>query len=88
MNFLYRHRVILGVLCLVLVVVFTFGVCFLALSRTTAQAQNLVIVIDPGHGGIDGGVVGIETGTKESDINLSLSRILQEQLEEVGFSSC
>ena len=86
MSFFYRHRVALGFFAIALSVVFTFGVCFFALSRTAAQAQQrLTVVIDAGHGGIDGGVVGIETGTKESDINLSLSRILQEQFEEVGF---
>ena len=75
-----------GVVAIALFVVFTFGVCFFALSRTTAQAgQRLTVVIDAGHGGIDGGVVGIETGTKESDINLSVSRILQEAFEDVGF---
>lgn len=68
-----------------IVVVFAFGVCFFALAKTTAQAQNCVIVIDPGHGGIDGGVVGTETGVKESNINLSVARILQNQLEEIGF---
>lgn len=72
-------------LCVALAVVFTFGVCFFALSKTTAQAQSLVVVVDPGHGGIDGGVVGLETGTKESDINLAISRILQARLEESGF---
>ncbi len=86
MNFLYRHRVLLGFCCILLVVGVAFGVCFFALSRTAAQAQRLCIVIDAGHGGVDGGVVGIETGTKESDINLSLSRLLQEKFEELGFN--
>jgi len=86
MSFFYRHRVIFGMVCVCLAVILTFGVCFFALAKTAAQAQKTVIVIDPGHGGIDGGVVGIETGKKESDINLSVSRILQAQLEETGFT--
>lgn len=75
----------MGFLAILLSVVLTFGVCFFALSRTTAQTSRLVVVIDAGHGGIDGGVVGIETGKKESDINLSLSRILQTAFEDAGF---
>ncbi len=84
MNFLYRHRVVLGLVCLVLVVFVTFGFCFFALSRAAATIR-LTIVIDAGHGGVDGGVVGISTGTKESDINLSLSRLLQGEFEDAGF---
>ena len=43
------------------------------------------IVVDAGHGGIDGGVCGIATGTKESDINLAISYCVKEKLEDVGF---
>lgn len=68
-----------------LAVAVTFGVCFFALSRTAAEAQRLTVVIDAGHGGVDGGVVGLVTGTKESDVNLAVSRYLQEELEETGF---
>ncbi len=85
MNFFFRHRVALGFCAILLAVVFVFGVCFFALSRTAAETTRLVVVIDAGHGGVDGGVVGIETGTKESDINLSLSRILQSAFEDAGF---
>ncbi len=85
MNFFYRHRVAMGFLSIFLSVAMTFGICFFALSRTAAQTSRLVVVIDAGHGGIDGGVVGIETGKKESDINLSLSRILQTAFEDAGF---
>ena len=84
MNFFYRHRVALGFSCLILAVFVTLGICFFALSKTTGSIR-LTVVIDAGHGGIDGGVVGIETGTKESDVNLSMSRLLQKELEEAGF---
>lgn len=86
MSFIYRHRVALGFFCVALSIVFCLGVCCFALARTAAQAQRLTVVIDAGHGGIDGGVVGIQTGTKESDINLSVSRVLQELLEEAGLN--
>ncbi|NFO04938.1 N-acetylmuramoyl-L-alanine amidase CwlD [Clostridium botulinum] len=44
-----------------------------------------VIVIDPGHGGIDGGAQS-KNGTVEKDINLSISLKLKNQLEELGYS--
>lgn len=43
------------------------------------------IVIDPGHGGIDGGAVS-KNGIIEKDINLKISLKLKKQLEEKGFS--
>ena len=45
----------------------------------SAEAKNLqpVIVIDPGHGGEDGGATGVD-GTVEAGINLSLSLQMEE----------
>lgn len=85
MSFFYKHRIVLGISCLVFAVATTFAFCFFALSRAAAQSLRLTIVIDAGHGGVDGGVVGTTTGAKESDINLSISRLLQRKFEEAGF---
>jgi len=41
------------------------------------------VVIDPGHGGKDGGVQGLG-GTRESDLTLTISHLLREQLEQRG----
>lgn len=43
-----------------------------------------LILIDPGHGGIDGGAVS-KNGTKESHINLAISKMLKEKLEALGY---
>lgn len=43
-----------------------------------------VVVIDAGHGGIDGGVVG-KSGVKESDLNLAIAKLLQGYFKEDGF---
>ncbi len=86
MNFLYRHRVALGALLLGLALAVTFGICFFALSHTAANPVKLTVVIDAGHGGVDGGVVGTRTGVKESDVNLALARSLQKKFEEAGFT--
>ena len=42
------------------------------------------IIIDPGHGGFDGGAES-DSGTAEKDINLAIGLELRELLEEEGF---
>lgn len=60
-------------------------------SPNEASVNNLgdekkpVIVIDPGHGGMDGGAVGIG-GITEKDLNLDLAKKLGEKLTAEGFS--
>ena len=48
-----------------------------------ADESGLKIVLDAGHGGIDGGVSG-NSGVKESDINLAICMRLKPMLEEIG----
>jgi N-acetylmuramoyl-L-alanine amidase len=43
------------------------------------------IVVDAGHGGIDGGVTGRKTGVKESEVNLAVAFCIRDALEEMGF---
>ena len=60
--------------------------CVNALSVPVfAVTRPMCIVLDAGHGGIDGGVVGRETGVKESELNLSVTMKLKTILEEAGF---
>ena len=80
-----RHRKWLAAAAIVLAIALTAGACLYVLAQTAAGSPRMTIVIDAGHGGIDGGVVGRETGVKESDLNLSLSRLLQTEFEEAGF---
>jgi N-acetylmuramoyl-L-alanine amidase len=51
----------------------------------TAQTseKRFTVVIDPGHGGIDGGANGL-SGTVEKDITLAFSRELRDQLTKAG----
>ena len=86
MSFLYRHRVALGIACVFLSVAMALGVCIFALTASASEHMRLCVVIDAGHGGIDGGVVGITSGVKESDINLDLSRRLGRCFSDAGFS--
>ncbi|MBQ8684833.1 MAG: N-acetylmuramoyl-L-alanine amidase [Clostridia bacterium] len=43
------------------------------------------IVLDAGHGGIDGGVTGAASGVRESDLNLQITMALKDELEDIGF---
>lgn len=49
----------------------------------TQGADDFIVVIDPGHGGIDAGAVGID-GVQEKEIVLAFSRVLKEELERTG----
>ena len=50
-----------------------------------SAAAAPVIVIDAGHGGIDAGVRGKQSGVKESDINLAIARTLYGKFTDAGF---
>lgn len=77
-------------MCIAVAVVFTaaVGVCMrvlIAPQAVAAMDDGLCIVLDAGHGGIDGGVTGRTTGVKESDVNLAIAYRLKTALEEMGF---
>ena len=61
---------------------------FLALNisflKVNTEENNKIIVIDPGHGGIDGGAKS-EGGVIEKDINLSISLKTKDALESKGY---
>ena len=44
-----------------------------------------LVVIDPGHGGFDGGAVGTVTGVHEDDLNLAVALYLKETFETNGY---
>ena len=73
-----------------------FLICFYFLSRQaaavsvwmnseTVETKKNVIVLDPGHGGSDPGMIGVD-GLEEKGINLSVSLLLKEKLEEKGYT--
>lgn len=54
---------------------------FRTAKQTVVDSRKPTIVVDPGHGGIDPGKVGIN-GSYEKDINLAIGLYLKEALEK------
>lgn len=55
-----------------------------SLQMTGGLGENNVIVVDPGHGGDDPGMIG-EGGLKEKGINLKISLKVKQELENEGY---
>ena len=53
------------------------------LLAAPAWARQLVVVVDPGHGGEQEGAVGHD-GTREKDVALQLAKKLREELKKTG----
>ena len=56
------------------------------ISENIKSDNRLCIIIDAGHGGVDGGATSC-TGVLESDINLSIALRLNELVQLLGFKS-
>lgn len=77
-------------LATVAAVVFTAAaaLCYQALHSPVpvfAETMQMRVVLDAGHGGIDGGVVGRVSKVKESEVNLAITMKLKTVLEGAGF---
>jgi len=53
-------------------------------ANSEENKTQSIILIDPGHGGIDGGAKS-KSGTIEKNINLSIAKKLKTELEAVGY---
>jgi N-acetylmuramoyl-L-alanine amidase len=75
-------KIIIVALIAVLVVIFDCTYIHVFVNHRHTNG-NRVIIIDPGHGGIDGGAVG-KSGTIEKNINLDISKKLKAYIESGG----
>lgn len=64
-----------------------FGICASAIATSATHDGIRTVVIDAGHGGIDAGVLGINTKTKESEINLYIAKYLRGYFADAGFNA-
>ncbi len=75
-------------LFILLVILFVLIIClgtYFAVRPAFSPNPSKVIVIDAGHGGIDGGGVGVATKNDENHLNLEYSQCLKEYCENFGF---
>lgn len=72
-------KVIVAIITCLLIITY-----IVPINASTIDNSDKVILIDPGHGGIDGGAKS-KTGTIEKDINLQISLKLRDNLEEKGY---
>ena len=56
----------------------------LSLSACAGKEIARVVVIDPGHGGVDPGAIGTTSNTLEKEVALRTGLALRDQLEATG----
>ncbi len=82
-----RYRILKALpavaLFLALILVYAAALRYPA-AETMGNADRPTLVIDPGHGGIDGGALAFD-GTKESNINLEIGLKLRELAKFCGY---
>lgn len=70
-------------------ITFCFAILLLTFApvgiKSLSPKSKYVVVIDAGHGGIDGGCVGRSTGVTEASLNLDYAKCLQEMMQNFGF---
>ncbi|MDD4839663.1 MAG: N-acetylmuramoyl-L-alanine amidase [Clostridia bacterium] len=71
----------------VMVIVLVVFLAIIVPTSVTALSPKpkFTIVVDAGHGGIDGGVVGKTTGVHERELNLSVAEKLEDYFISSGF---
>ncbi len=76
-----------GIICITITILTVFNLvgAVSKIDEHTIKIQSKgTIVIDAGHGGEDGGAVGVD-GISEKDINLAISLALKEEFENGGY---
>lgn len=71
-------------LCKIFFICIFMFLCLYIDANAHISNTNKIILIDPGHGGIDGGAVS-RNKTLEKDLNLEISMKLKEVLENKGY---
>ncbi|AVP64359.1 MULTISPECIES: N-acetylmuramoyl-L-alanine amidase CwlD [Clostridium] len=79
---IYNKKLVLATL--IIFISLGFIIKINAFSSSNSIKEKKIILIDPGHGGMDGGAVA-KDGTLEKDINLDISKILKKNLKKEGY---
>ncbi len=79
-----KSTITLTAVLLASVLTLCFGFAAFSSAKASAPAP-FTVVLDAGHGGVDPGVLGVNTKIKESDINLAIVKLLRARFAEAGF---
>lgn len=77
-----KKAIFITMICLVVIISCTF---FPTLKNTASPKAQYTVVIDAGHGGIDGGSVG-KNGSVEAELNLKYAKTLKQMMNDFGFN--
>ena len=80
-----RTVMIFGAFIILFVTLLTVLTAINSIAEGVDIDNTFKIVIDAGHGGVDGGVSGRNTGVKESEINLLVAKEFAKCASEAGF---
>ncbi len=86
--FVFKRKNIL-IISVLIATFLTVVLCVSAIATKPAgevSANKYKVVLDAGHGGVDGGVIGVNTGIKESELNLKVVKKLESYLVNNGIS--
>ena len=86
MFFIKRRNIL--IISVLIITAITFIFCVGALKGSASSTNNVKgvkIVLDAGHGGVDGGVSGVNSKVKESELNLKIVKKLENFLIGAGF---
>lgn len=78
-----KRYIILSALLIFFVAIFSFMPNAIA---SISPKKNYTVVIDAGHGGIDGGCEGASTGISEAALNLDYAKCLKDMMTNFGFN--
>lgn len=76
-------ELVMAMLLLLFVYIFSRRMPTLGTAADSKEEKERTVVIDPGHGGIDGGAISV-LGDEEQEINLNISLKLRDMLKEKG----
>ena len=80
-----REKNIIKIFCVLLLCVMFFCLsCVFFKAVMVINKTRFTVVLDAGHGGIDGGVLGVNTSVKESELNLKVVKKLEKYLVSAG----
>jgi N-acetylmuramoyl-L-alanine amidase len=87
MNNIRKNKLPISIACLVcfLVITLLFNANNEVVPAETVNSSRMTIILDAGHGGMDGGAVGVN-GEIEKDLNLAIVLNLQQLLEFSGYN--